>query len=341
MLRVAVDGFNLAADRRGMGRYARVVLDTLGASSDIALTVVVQTRRDLPLASDLATFRTDYVTLGEARRRRFDATWFPWNGMRFRFDGGSVVTIHDIFAFRYPHRNPIARRREQRPIRRAVEQASVLTTVSKFSAREIVAQFGFPLKRLTVASPVPSEFWKPVSPAQRAPYFLFIAGPEPRKNAAMLFSAFARAFPRQDFQLVIAGTLSIADEQILRQSGIAYAHVAPSDEELRVLYSGSTALLMPSRDEGYGLPAVEAMACGAAVIAADRGGLPEACDGAARLLSPDDSEQWQDALREVAANAERREELRARSLARASRIDRSQPGKVIAERLRRAAEAVP
>ncbi|MBV9149449.1 MAG: glycosyltransferase family 4 protein [Candidatus Eremiobacteraeota bacterium] len=336
MLRVAVDAFNLATDRRGMGRLARSVLETLHATNDIALTLVVRNARDIPPASAAAN---EYATLGEVRRRQFDATWFPWNGMRFRLDGGSVVTIHDVFAFRYPHRNPIARRREQRPIRRAVSEANFLTTVSEYCAREIAAQFGLPLERLSIASGVPSEFWHPVSATPRSPYFLFIAGPEPRKNAAMLFGAFARAFPHREVQLVVAGTLSLGDDRLLRESKNDYARVIPSDEELRDLYSGAIALLIPSRDEGYGLPAVEAMACGAPVIASNAGGLPEACDGAALLLPPDRSEQWQDAIASLAADSAQRDELRSRSLARAARIDRSRPGTVIAERLRQAAAA--
>jgi len=339
MLRGAVDAFNLAADRRGMGRYARTVLATLNATDDIALTLIVRDRRDVQPASG-TTNAQEYVTLGEARRRQFDATWFPWNGMRFSVSGGSVVTIHDVFAFRYPQRNPIARRREQRPIRRAVSEASILTTVSRFSARQIAAQFGLPVERLTIASPVPSEFWKPAAPPQRAPYFLFVAGPELRKNAPMLFTAFSRVFAHREVELVIAGTLSIGDEQILRLSKVAYSRVVPSDEELRSLYSGAIALLIPSRDEGYGVPAVEAMACGAPVIASGAGGLPEACNGAALLLPPDRSELWQDAIAVLAADSREREKLRGRSLARAAQIDRSLPGTLIAERLRQAAAAV-
>ncbi len=340
MLRIAVDGLNLATDRRGMGRYARIVLNTLSARNDALVTIVVRDRRALFAIAGVVNQSAECITLGEARRRRFDATWYPWNGMRFRLTGGSVATIHDVFAFSYPHRNPLARRREQRPINRAINEATTLTTVSEFSAREIAAQFSIPVERLTIACPVPSNFWFPVAPPERAPYFLFIGAADARKNAAMLFRAFAHAFPKHDVQLIIAGTLSIADQRILGSATMAYERVTPSDEELRALYSGAIALLMPSRDEGYGLPAVEAMACGAPVLAADRGGLPEACDGAALLLPFDDAGRWQEAMKAIAASSEQRGALRAESLARAARIDRSRPGEIIAERLRQAAEVV-
>ncbi|MBV8364491.1 MAG: glycosyltransferase family 4 protein [Candidatus Eremiobacteraeota bacterium] len=337
-LRIAVDGWNLAADRRGMGRYARAVLETLATESDIDLTVVVKSTDDITQtrgAADAATV----IPFHRARQQTFDATWYPWNGMRFGLPGGTVATIHDVFAFAYPHRNPIARRREQRPILRAVKQATALTSVSEFSARELERQFGVPLERLTIAPPVPSDFWKPVPAAAGRPYFLFIAAPDARKNAAMLFGAFADAFAHREVELIIAGSLSAADQGLLKDRRIAHVLRTPTDAELRTLYSGALALLMPSLDEGYGLPAVEAMACGSAVVASDRGGLPEACDGAALLLPALDVRQWQDAMRLLATDAEKREQLRQRSLTRARRIDRSRPGRIIAERLRRAAAA--
>lgn len=334
MLRIAVDALNLAIDRRGMGRYARTVLDTLRAVEDLTLTLIVRDLRDATPGS-LHT----YATLAEAHRQRFDAVWYPWNGMRFSLHASSAATIHDAFAFSYPHRNPIARRREQTPIRRAIEHAAVLTTVSKFSARTIAAQFGLDSGRFTIASPVPTRFWHPVPIERGAPYVLFIAGPEPRKNAALLFQAFAAAFGEHCVRLVIAGKLGKADERVLISSGISHERVAPSDEELRELYAGAIAVVVPSHDEGYGLPAVEAMACGAPVIAADSGGLPEACDGAAVLIDPSAIDRWQAALHAVADDTQLRESLRERSLARAARIDPDAPGTIIAECLRRAAEA--
>ncbi|MBV9277029.1 MAG: glycosyltransferase family 4 protein [Candidatus Eremiobacteraeota bacterium] len=337
MLRIAVDGYNLATDQRGMGRYARSVLDALDTNNDVDLTIVLKNRRDMaPAEHGFQSAR--FLTLNEAARLPCDATWYPWNGMRFRLRGGSVATIHDTFAFRYPNRNLIARRREQQPIRRAVKEATLLTTVSKFSAQAVATEFGVPLERLTISSPVPDAFWKPVAPANRPPYFLFIAAPDARKNAAMLFRIFARAFPKRDVRLIVAGTLSSTDQRLLAASAIASERVTPTDEQLRELYSGAIALLMPSLAEGYGVPAVEAMACGSAVIASTAGGLPEACDGAALLLPPADEAQWVDAVARLVSDSSLREDLRARSIARAARIDRSLPAKIISERLRQAAE---
>lgn len=337
MLHVAVDAFNLSIDRRGMGRYARAVLETLSTSDDLAVSLIVRRRADFENVTAAENHNLACATLGQARRTGFDVTWYPWNGMRFALDGPSVATIHDAFAFGYPHPNPVARWREQAPIRRAVQRASVLTTVSQFSAGRIAEQFGFESGALTIASPVPEPFWRPVPSRPSPTYMLFIAGPEARKNAAVLFCAFAAAFPDGRVQLRIAGRLSPSDERELRRLGIFHARLFPDDSQLRDLYAGAIAVLVPSREEGYGLPAVEAMACGAPVIAADSGGLPEACDGAALLIDPDSVVAWEAALRLLADDAELRKRLAQRSLARAARIDRAAPGRVIAECLRRAA----
>lgn len=337
MLRVAVDGLNLAIDRRGMGRYARTVLEKLSTFQDINLTIVVRRAQDFETIAAESSGAHLPATLAQARREHFDVTWYPWNGIRFELTKASVVTIHDAFAFAYPHPNPIARWRQQAPIRRAVRRASILTTVSKFSANSIATLFEFDAERFTIASPVPAPSWRPVPLKESPPYMLFVGGPEPRKNAELLFSAFAAAFETGPMQLRIVGTLSAADERALLRSGLFYARLFPNDFELRELYAGAIAVLAPSRDEGYGLPAVEAMACGAPVIAADSGGLPEACDGAALLVNPASAGAWQAAMRLVAADVQFRASLVQRSLARAGRIDRTAPGTIIGECLRRAA----
>ena len=88
------------------------------------------------------------------------------------------------------------------------------------------------------------------------------------------------------------------------------------DEDLAHLYSASLAFVLPSFLEGFGLPAVEAMACGAAVIASDRGSLPEVVGGAGHLFDPSDLEALTPALRHLATDETYREELRAQSLDR-------------------------
>jgi glycosyltransferase involved in cell wall biosynthesis len=224
------------------------------------------------------------------------------------------VLFHDPFAFTHAHREWIARYREQAPIRRALERATARATNSRWTAEEFSRLFGYDATSFTVIHPVPDPWWQPVEPREHTPYFLVVAGPEERKNIPTLARAFARAFPARDCALLIAGNTH-------------HANIHPDDTELRALYSGALAVAVPSSAEGYGLMAVEAMACGAPVLASDASALPEACDGAAMLVPPFDVNAWALALRELADSAELRATMRDRSLARAGRIDRREPAR--------------
>jgi glycosyltransferase involved in cell wall biosynthesis len=296
--RIAVDAINLATDRRGMGRYVRDVLAHWERDPDLEVTLL------------------DRSTMKAAVREGFDAVWYPWNGIRFSAHARKVVTVHDAFAFTQAHGNVVARWREQSPIRRAAREGDAFATVSNWSADELSRELGIERARFTIVSGVPDAFWQPVPPDGRDPFVLFVGGPEERKNGRMLREAFALAFPRGEAALIDT------------------AEVKPSDAELRALYANALAIAVPSYAEGYGLPAVEAMACGAPVLAADAAGLPEACDGAAMLLPPADVDAWANALREMRDDPASRGRLRAKSLVRAQRIDREAPGRLTLALLR-------
>lgn len=337
-LRIGVDAFNLAADRRGMGRTVRTMLSGLRESSDAVVYLIARNA-----ASERALRREfDFETLSAKRLRstQLDAVWYPWNGMRFDAHAPSVVTVHDLFAFTFPARNFIARRREQFPIRRALERANLLLPVSHWTASELRREFDVPADRIRVLPPSRDPFWHPVASASRGPYVLFVAGPDKRKNAASLFRAYAEAFGRsKEPVLVVAGTLSAEDEKELSAQRIAHERVKPGDAELRELYSGALAVVVPSLAEGYGMPVVEAMACGAPVIASDAAALPETCGGAALLVRPSDKTAWSRALRLIASDEKLREELRDRGFTRANAIDPNAPVTALLESVRRLREA--
>ena len=320
-MRLAVDAFNLAADRRGMGRIVRQVvesLDRLGAQ-----TILVFRRTD-----------EGGITPRELRKANADAVWYPWNAMRFRPHAPSIVTINDPFAFTYPARGFVARRREQSPIRRAVRKADVLFTISNWAAEELERLFRVDPSRVRVVTPAVEPFWHRVEiPSQRA-YVLFVAGPDSRKNAPLLFRAFDAAFSRSGPELVVAGSLSERDEHEFERMRAPRRRVRPSDEQLRGLYSGALAVAVPSLAEGFGLPVLEAMACGAPVVASNASALPEAADGAAVLVSPTDEGAWRDTLLRVAEDSALREKLRARGFERVRAIDRDGYAKELLESAR-------
>jgi glycosyltransferase involved in cell wall biosynthesis len=328
---VAVDAFNLAADRRGMGRSVRRVLAGLRALGEAEVRLVVRDRRKAaPLQNE---FALRVVEPRDLRSERVAAVWYPWNGIRFSAHAPSLVTLHDPFAFTFPHPNFWARRKEQGPIARAIRTATKFLAVSDWTKGEFVRLFGVAADRIAVVPNVPDPFWQPVETRSGRPYILFVAGPEPRKNAAMLLHAFGEAFPAGGPELVVAGTLSGEDERACTSLARA-RRVRADDGDLRALYSGALAVLVPSVAEGFGLTAVEAMACGAPVLASDAAALPETCGGAALLIPPFDENAWGDAMRSIAEDARLREELRERGLVRIAGIDPLGPAKALLQAVR-------
>ncbi len=319
-MRIAVDAFNLAADRRGMGRIVRTNINALRRLPKVELTLV---GRDARAASELREqFGLQTLTPRDLRSAAFDAVWYPWNGMRFAPHARSIVTVNDPFAFTYPARGFVARFREQAPIRRALREADRIFTLSQWGAGEVQRLFAIEDERVVVAPPPVDPFWHPLEAPRRAPYFVFVAGPEPRKNAALLFDAFEAEFADASApQLVVVGNLRSEDERRFEAMRAARERTRPSDEELRVLYSAALAVLVPSLAEGYGMPAIEAMACGSPVLSSNATALPEACGGAALLLSPNDAQQWRSAMRRVAEHENLRLAMRQDGLMRAARID--------------------
>jgi glycosyltransferase involved in cell wall biosynthesis len=326
-LRLGVDAFNLAADRRGMGRLVRRTLEQLRAEPETEIVLISRSSHG------------DSATPRDVRRLDLDAVWYPWNGMRFRPHARAIVTINDPFAFTYPHPEIVARWREQTPIRRAIRKADAIFTISEWGARELQRLFHVRDDRLRVVLPGADPFWHPVPAKFAVPYVLFVGGPDARKNAAMLFAAYDEAFAGGGPELIAAGTLGETDEARFATLRAPHRRVAPSDEELRELYSGAIAVAVPSTAEGFGLPVIEAMACGAPVLASDAAALPEAAGGAALLLPPSERQSWADALRRIAGDEQLRCDLRARGLERVKQLDAGGIARALLECVRRWREA--
>jgi glycosyltransferase involved in cell wall biosynthesis len=186
------------------------------------------------------------------------------------------------------------------------------------------------------------------------PYFLVVGAHHPRKNVHFLIEQFAEAFPNSAFsgvRLVITnagreiGQTLLAGAARLNLGGRVTVLNHVSGEMLAALYSGAVAACVPSLYEGFGLPALEAMACGAPVLANDVGGVQEVAEGAALLVSSDDPAGWVEGLRRLFQEPQLREHLRALGLTRSSRFswDRSaQAHATLLEReLRLAARPTP
>ena len=210
-----------------------------------------------------------------------------------------VVTVHDLFFLDTPEGTTAEIRRDYAALTaRHARAADAVVTPSRYTKDLVVARLGVPPERV-YACPFGAPSWRTVGREPNVPangYFLFVGTLVPRKNVTTLLDAYARLLtavadaPR----LVIAGAATRDSDpwiQRLHQPPLAgrVEHVGYVDEGQREgLYAGARALIMPSLDEGFGVPALEAMAAGVPVIASNRGALPEVIGSAGMLLEPTD-----------------------------------------------------
>jgi glycosyltransferase involved in cell wall biosynthesis len=343
-LRIAIDAANFVQDRRGMGRFVRSVVRAAQADPQIEIEFISLRRRDdAPLRAEFAGVPLQRAAR-VARRDVYDVVWYPWNGIRFRCAAPSLVTIHDAFAFDEPAREPIARWREQAPIRRAARSATKISTISQWSAERILKALPIERTRLVVIPLAPDPFFVLVDAAPPAAlaggaYVLLVGAREARKNARTLIAACARALHAPAERLVLVGKLSPEDARFAGALKVPFTEIDVDDDELRALYCNAAIVAVPSSAEGFGLVAVEAQACGAPVLASNASALPEATGGVARLLDPFDVEAWARAIRQILDDPLEAAELRLQGLARFEHTDRMLPALRTLELLREVAHA--
>jgi glycosyltransferase involved in cell wall biosynthesis len=238
----------------------------------------------------------------------------------------SVVVIHDAAALREPAWYSGAYAAWQARVLPAVaRRAAHVVTVSEFSRAEIAELLGVGGDRVSVVPGGVGEAFRPDAHAAAAraalglarPYVLCVASATARKNLSALVPA-ARALAGDGVEVVVAGGTR---PQFAGEAGLdalrALGHVP--DELLPGLYAGAEAAVVPSLHEGFGLTAIEAMACGTPVVAARAGALPDTCGDAAVLVEPA-PEALTAALADLLADPARHAALRARGLERAARF---------------------
>ncbi len=329
-LRLAVDARVISEDTRGIGRYARAILRRLVVRDDVDLTLlafgplVFRHRNAYARALGSSKF-----ALRSGARGKLDVIWHPANGTFFTSSLPSVVTIHDAVPFRYP--DPHAKRRAlaQEPFLRSVRTASRFVAVSNFGRGEIADVFGVSRDSIDVIYHGVEPSFAPGTP-QPLPagilsgrYVLFVGDPigEPRKNFDVLYDAYRRAWPGKNG----APALVVAGPRAPQLPGVVHAgnlgddlNARAADEGLRALYRGAIVLGLASYHETFGMPMIEAMACGTPVLASQASSLPEIGGDAALYAPPDDAAAWADALRRIVADAALRDRLRIAGLDRAT-----------------------
>jgi len=240
-----------------------------------------------------------------------------------------VVTVHDLYFLDHPERTSSEIRRDYPALTAShARAADAVVTPSQYTRELVVSRLGVPTDRV-YACPFGAPTWRTLGRQPNRPadgYFLFVGTLVARKNLSTLLDAYERVIAnRPDApRLVIAGAPT-ADAlpwlQRLQQPPLAgrvehAGYISEGDRER--LYAGALALVMPSLDEGFGVPALEAMAAGVPVIASNRGSLPEVIGDAGTLLDAQDIDGFAAAMERAARDHEWAIDRGAAGLARAA-----------------------
>jgi glycosyltransferase involved in cell wall biosynthesis len=270
-MHVAVDARFAVLDERGIGRYTRTLIARLRAFSDLQLTFVA-TGLFAPRGRIAAALGVSRDAVAGRIPRNADVLWSPSNGTDLATALPCVTTIHDVAPLVFPAADPFVREREIAPLLRTAQRAKCVLADSSFMAGEIVRTLGIAAARVSVAPlGVAAPFCVAGSryvPVDGRPYVLHVGAHDVRKNTATLIAAWQRAFP--DGRVALAFTRPPAT---LPPGAVVLD--APTDERLAELYRGAHAVAVPSLDEGFGLPLLEALACGASAAAGRVAALPE------------------------------------------------------------------
>ena len=218
-----------------------------------------------------------------------------------------VVTIHDLIHL--GHGNPLARTYARAMIGRAVRRSRYVLTVSDAVRQDIASTFGHAEKIVVTPNGVDPIF-TPAGPRAEGGYFLFVGNDKPHKNVDRLIEAFDRL---QKVQLILAGGTF---EHFRHRPNVILAGFV-SNAELAALYRGAIALVQPSIDEGFGLPALEAMASGTPVITSNAPALVEVTGDAAMHVNAKSIDAIADGMTRVMREEKLRAAMIERGLARA------------------------
>jgi glycosyltransferase involved in cell wall biosynthesis len=247
----------------------------------------------------------------------------------------TVVTVYDLSFLRYPHSLARGRRAYLRLFSHlSCRRAKRIIAISESTRRDLVKQWGIPADRIDIAYPGVGEQFRPLPDDEVQAFrvrhnlprcfILHLGTLEPRKNLVRLIQAFARL--KTDAKLVLAGGRGwlykdiAAEIERLRLQNEVLLPGYVADEALVYWYNAASVLAYPSLYEGFGLPVVEAMACGTPVVTSTVSSMPEAAGPAGLLVDPDDTEALTEALNRTLTDEALQEEMRVQGLTQAARF---------------------
>lgn len=346
-MRIGIDASPMVGDRGGVGWHTYHLLNAL-LHRDDDIEYIGYVRPGALVNGRLAGW-DDRSRLRLVESARWSMVWRGWkdgldlyHGTNFKMHTtgryGGIVTIHDLWLQRHPEysKKVFGQRASSRRARATAHRAHAVVTVSRFSAEEITTLYGVPPDRVAVIHNGVAEDFRPVKDDEAmavlrrslaipdSGFILFVGGADPRKNHRTFLQGVSRCVPALRGRAVVLVGDSVHPfgdyRETARALGLTSLVRCPgrmSRNELRLLYSYADLFVFPSLYEGFGMPVLEAMACGAPVITSATSALPEVAGDAAVLVNPQDVEALGRAIVEVLEDREKREQLRALGFARA------------------------
>lgn len=236
------------------------------------------------------------------------------------------LTVHDLIHLDVPgERSLVKQAYYEWLVKPALARAAMVFTGSQHARQRLVEWSGLPEERFVVTGHGVGPEFSPIGPiwSNDRPYLLYVGNQKPHKNVESLVQAFAASGLSGDFDLLLTANLSDSVANAVGDSGVGeYVRglgLVPEDH-LPALYRGAHALVMPSHYEGFGLPVLEAMACGTPVISSNKTSLPEVGGDAVLYFDPKDRDAFVEGLRSLRDDYLLRE-LRSLGLARAKLFD--------------------
>jgi glycosyltransferase involved in cell wall biosynthesis len=355
-MRVAFNATSLLSPLTGIGQYSRQLAlglanhDNIEADFFYGAVWRKQVRgAPLPGPVGLAPWLRSHVPFSYELRRLVQNTRFTQYAKKQAFDlyhepnilplpfrGPTVITVHDLSWIRYPEAHPIERvRAMDQHFKLGLERAALILTDSEFVKRELMAVFGVQSERIRTVLLGVEDLFHPRSVEQtrtvlnahgltHGQYILAVGTLEPRKNLSVALRAFTQLPPelRKRFPLVLAGMkgwhTSKLEQQIaplVTSGGVRLLGYLPR-EDLATVIAGATALVYPSVYEGFGLPPLEAMACGVPVITSNVSSIPEVVGNTGLMLDPQDVDGFAEAMQLIVTAPELRADMATKALAR-------------------------
>jgi len=238
----------------------------------------------------------------------------------------SVMTLHDLSPWMDPRWQQAANRvRVRTPFLIRTGRATMTITPSETVREQAMARFGIHSGRILAIPEAAPDWMQPLERADKGantaeePYFLYVGTLEPRKNIHTMLAAWRRLREASAVSLVLAGRRRRDFPALPEEPGLRILGEVP-DSDLPRLFSDAIAVLYPSLYEGFGLPVLEAMTCGAAVVTSCDPAIMEVSHGAAIHVDANDEAGWVDKMRALLFNPEELQARRARSLERAAQF---------------------